>query len=595
MGNVVHELQYDGVETAYRYNADGLLIEALNQEGKIALTRDKQGRIVQEMQGDHTIDRKYNKQGECIHIGSSLGADIRQEFDEEGNLIQIQSGNDWQADWKRDNTGLEIHRQLTGGVSVRTDRDRFGREVRKSIGVKNVETSNKQYLWGIGNRLQSIYNERTGTHANFEYDVFDNLIKADYNDLSGQTESIYRAPDAIGNLYKDKDRKDRRYGKGGRLLEDPNYYYHYDCEGNLVFKEFKRMMGYSSLGKEAIEKKYGIKFKATATGWLYEWDASGMLRKVVNPQQGKIRFGYDPLGRRAYKEVKNKRTCWLWDGNVPLHEWTEEKQEPEINLITWVFEDDGFVPCACIKDGESYSIITDYLGTPTQMYNRKGEETWSVDLDIYGRVRTFTGSSLSDCPFRYQGQYEDVETGLYYNRFRYYDASIGNYISQDPIGLNGGILNLYGYVNDPNRWIDAFGLAAANGGNAPKHGGTGHNSIIDQEIASLQADPTVTNIRKNQQQVDIGGNNVGTNRPDIQYDQNGVHHNIEYDTTVKGSNKHQNQIPVNDPNSRNTFWQIDDQGNVITGHSQLPQSQQGVSTSNTADDQQSTKVKMGQH
>ena len=44
---------------------------------------------------------------------------------------------------------------------------------------------------------------------------------------------------------------------------------------------------------------------------------------------------------------------------------------------------------------------------------------------------------MNDYPFRYQGQYEDSETGLYYNRFRYYDPSTGAYISQDPIGLAG--------------------------------------------------------------------------------------------------------------------------------------------------------------
>jgi RHS repeat-associated protein len=76
---------------------------------------------------------------------------------------------------------------------------------------------------------------------------------------------------------------------------------------------------------------------------------------------------------------------------------------------------------------------------------------------IYGKVRTFAGRSLSDCPFRYQGQYEDSETGLYYNRFRYYDPSIGSYISQDPIGLVGGMV-LYGYVHDTNGWVDKFGL-----------------------------------------------------------------------------------------------------------------------------------------
>ena len=56
------------------------------------------------------------------------------------------------------------------------------------------------------------------------------------------------------------------------------------------------------------------------------------------------------------------------------------------------------------------------------------------------------------------GQYEDDETRLYYNRFRYYDPRIGNYISQDPIRLAGNNPTLYGYVGDLNKWADVFGL-----------------------------------------------------------------------------------------------------------------------------------------
>jgi len=67
-------------------------------------------------------------------------------------------------------------------------------------------------------------------------------------------------------------------------------------------------------------------------------------------------------------------------------------------------------------------------------------------------------SSLNECLFRYQGQYEDEETGLYYNRFRYYSPQEGMYISQDPIRLSGGN-KLYGYVTNVNLWVDAFGLA----------------------------------------------------------------------------------------------------------------------------------------
>ena len=80
------------------------------------------------------------------------------------------------------------------------------------------------------------------------------------------------------------------------------------------------------------------------------------------------------------------------------------------------------------------------------------------EFDIYGKFRTFAGRFLNDCPFRYQGQYEDSETGLYYNRFRYYDPSTRAYISQDPIGLAGNNPTLYGYVCDSNTEFDSFGL-----------------------------------------------------------------------------------------------------------------------------------------
>jgi RHS repeat-associated protein len=62
--------------------------------------------------------------------------------------------------------------------------------------------------------------------------------------------------------------------------------------------------------------------------------------------------------------------------------------------------------------------------------------------------------------FRQPGQYEDVETGLYYNRFRYYNPESGLYISQDPIRLAGNNPNFYAYVHDSNTMVDVFGLMA---------------------------------------------------------------------------------------------------------------------------------------
>ena len=95
--------------------------------------------------------------------------------------------------------------------------------------------------------------------------------------------------------------------------------------------------------------------------------------------------------------------------------------------------------------------------TPVQMYDSEGKRIWDCTLNIYGKVADFRGESLNDCPFRFQGQYEDAETGLYYNRFRYYDAEIGHYLSQDPIKLLGSS-RLYEYVINTNFEVDIWGL-----------------------------------------------------------------------------------------------------------------------------------------
>ncbi|RZK35021.1 MAG: RHS repeat-associated core domain-containing protein [Hymenobacter sp.] len=116
--------------------------------------------------------------------------------------------------------------------------------------------------------------------------------------------------------------------------------------------------------------------------------------------------------------------------------------------------------------------MADHLGTPLALYDAQGQATWEMSLDSYGQVRRGAGQA-HDCPFRYQGQYEDAETGLYYNRFRYYDPQTGQYISQDPIGLDGGKATFYGYVDDTCAHLDIFGLQYH--GPKPKYSNPGHH------------------------------------------------------------------------------------------------------------------------
>ena len=164
-----------------------------------------------------------------------------------------------------------------------------------------------------------------------------------------------------------------------------------------------------------------------------------------------------------------------WDGNVVLHEWDiEEADRPKLvtdetgreeydstektdNLVTWVYDGTSFTPVAKVTEKDRYTIVHDYLGTPTQAYDSEGNLVWEMLLDVYGEVMESRGDR-SLVPFRYQGQYEDEETGLYYNRFRYYSPEMGMYISSDPIGLAGNNPTLYGYVQDVNIWLDVWGL-----------------------------------------------------------------------------------------------------------------------------------------
>ncbi|WP_353172200.1 RHS repeat-associated core domain-containing protein, partial [Acinetobacter rudis] len=101
----------------------------------------------------------------------------------------------------------------------------------------------------------------------------------------------------------------------------------------------------------------------------------------------------------------------------------------------------------------------DQVGTPQVLSNESGEQVWAVTLDTWGQTLEIKASNnlLEQTNIRFQGQYYDQETGLHYNRYRYYEPHSARYIGKDPIGLDGGI-NTSAYVGDPNQWVDPMGL-----------------------------------------------------------------------------------------------------------------------------------------
>ncbi|GGE50177.1 RHS repeat-associated protein [Pedobacter psychrotolerans] len=504
-GRLVYSRYEDGTYEAFQYNKQGLLIAAENELSSVNFNRNPLGMVTRETQDGYHINYQYDVFNNLIGLKSSLGAQIDYDYNADGYLNGISAkgnvGEAWTAAIGRNKNGQETSRSLSGGVKATFDYDHEGHPISQRVEASRSITAFKQYAWGPNDKLNNCLNSISGGIVNYRYDTFGSLSSATYSD-DGQT--IYKNPDATGNLYKTADRSDRRYDKGGKLLKDDQWYYRYDSKGNLVQKSKRNIIGLAKAETVEIEnpglfdKKLNWEManpdipKAQAldilpdaapdlpewkTGdWAYAWAANGMMKAVKNPQGEIIYFEYDALGRRKAKIVKDRIYRYVWDGNLLLHEWyyplserpnlvvnedgllSYDKPEPlSEDLITWVYDQNKFTPSAKVVNGQYYSIISDYLGTPVQAYDEAGKKVWDAELDIYGKIRNLSGDR-DFVPFRYQGQYEDAETGLYYNRFRYYDPEIGGYISQDPIGLMGGNPTVYGYVYDSNVEIDIFGL-----------------------------------------------------------------------------------------------------------------------------------------
>ncbi|SDZ03239.1 RHS repeat-associated core domain-containing protein [Amycolatopsis xylanica] len=107
-------------------------------------------------------------------------------------------------------------------------------------------------------------------------------------------------------------------------------------------------------------------------------------------------------------------------------------------------------------DERFYAIVTDLVGTPTELVDEYGNLAWFGQTTAWGLPIARGGTAAT--PLRFPGQYADPESGLNYNYFRYYDPETARYFSPDPLGLAGGYAP-HSYVPNPLTWLDPLGLS----------------------------------------------------------------------------------------------------------------------------------------
>ncbi|MBB4481150.1 RHS repeat-associated core domain-containing protein [Rhizobium etli] len=294
---------------------------------------------------------------------------------------------------------------------------------------------------------------------------------------------------------------------GGRVLEaygarGERIRYDYDAAGRVVARHIER----NGFRRKSFE---------------FTWDGFDQLVEVKCPDGAVWVYCYDPFGRRIEKRQTQagSRSAghgvgsrFLWDGNVVAAEFPISAGQSSQSAIWWHFEPESFVPLIRedAASGQLLHVISDHIGTPRDMVDTAGNLVWSASYRLWGDFRgiwtpaandntpmaenrpgwhavriSYDGNSTNGlsaiswdsepadpdadfsamsahaarvlCPIRFQGQWEDPETGLYYNRFRTYDPLGAQYLSPDPIGIEGG-LRQNGYVNVPVHWVDPLGL-----------------------------------------------------------------------------------------------------------------------------------------
>ena len=445
-GQLLSKTTPDGTTHDFAYDAVGRLVEARTPEHTVGLTYDALGGVIEERQGDSVVRHQRDAIGRRIATQLPDGHRLGYAWNRNGKIEQIDLDGQPVTQHRWDGFAREAERDQ-GDATTRFTYDPAGRLASQSVqrradGERVVERS---YDRDVNGRLACVHDLRHGD-TRYVYDPAGQLV-----DAHGLSMERF-VHDPAGNLLG----AGNSVVEGNRLLVQGDRHFRYDAAGNLV------------------EERRGTGGRLVTH---YDYDGSHRLVAAHTPRDT-TRYRYDALGRRIAKVSDERETRFWWDGVALLGE--ESTEGLNTSRRWYVYEPGTFRPLARIDvaseatarprlatvDGaltplgkpgtQVYHYHVDHLGTPREMTDADGRVVWSARYRAFGALVVADVAEI-DNPLRFQGQYHDVETGLHYNFLRYCDPTTGRYLSQDPIGLEGGI-NAYRYVSDPVQWIDPLGL-----------------------------------------------------------------------------------------------------------------------------------------
>ncbi|GGV21689.1 hypothetical protein GCM10010277_00280 [Streptomyces longisporoflavus] len=452
LGRTVTQSVAGAATTRFAYDATGNLTAAVNPDVTLTLARDASGRLLSETVNGRTLTHTYDALGRRTGRTTPSGATSTWTYDAAGRITELVSSGRRMA-FTHDGTGRELTRTVGEAVTLTNVYDVVGRLAKQELmGPARTRIQQREYTYRADDHLTGVEDQLNGARR-FHLNATGRVTAVH---AAGWTESY--AYDEAGNQtdaswparMPGQEATGPRTYTGTRITAAGNVRYAYDAAGRTTLRQ-----------KTRLSRKPDT--------WHYAWDAEDRLTSVVTPDGTRWRYLYDPLGRRVAKQRLTEQgvaeqTDFTWDDLTLCEQTSHTPGAPESVTLTWDHE--GLCPLAQTErkhltdeevDARFYAIVTDLVGTPTELLDEQGGIAWRTRTTLWGTT-VWNRGATAYTPLRFPGQYYDPETGLHYNYFRHYDPETARYLTPDPIGLAGGFAP-HGYVPNPFMWIDPLGLS----------------------------------------------------------------------------------------------------------------------------------------